>query len=98
MSEKRSHERFLVSLPVVVVHDGREHTGTSRDVGIGGMFVSMEAPPPFGSEVIVRVTLPAMKQESALRATVRWHRREGMGIQWQGLRAREVWAIHRLEG
>ena len=96
MSNKRAHERFSITLEVAFDHEGAEHVGVSRDIGMGGMFVLSEAKLPFGAEVEVRLALPALKGTQSIPATVRWHGPGGMGVQWRSLRARQVWALNRL--
>jgi hypothetical protein len=96
LSDKRSHARYTVRLPLVVIHGDEEHPAFSGDVGLGGMFVHSEAVLPYGTRVRVRVKLPALKAETTIEATVRWKSSEGMGIQFHALRARQVWALNRL--
>jgi hypothetical protein len=96
LSDKRSHARYPVSLPVVVIYREAEQAAVSGDIGLGGMFVHTATPVPFGERITVRIKLPALKAESLIVATVRWKNREGMGIQFLSLRAREVWALNRL--
>jgi hypothetical protein len=96
LSDKRSHARFPVRIPVVLIYREAEQPASSGDIGLGGMFVHTQAPLPFGERIEVRIKLPALKAESTITATVRWKNREGMGIQFHSLRAREVWALNRL--
>jgi hypothetical protein len=96
VSDKRAHERFSVRLEVTFTYEGAEHVGFSRDIGLGGMFVLSDAKLPFGAQVEVQVSLPALKATQSIPGTVRWHGPGGMGVQWQSLRARQVWALNRL--
>ena len=96
MSDKRLHARYPIRLPVVLIYRESEHDGFSGDIGFGGMFVHTEAQLPFGERVILRVQLPGLKAESTITATIRWKNRQGMGIQFHSLRAREAWALNRL--
>jgi hypothetical protein len=81
---------------LVLVHGEGEHEAFSGDIGLGGMFVHTEAALVYGARISVRMKLPALKAESTIAATVRWKNRQGVGIQFHGLRAREVWALNRL--
>lgn len=96
MSDKRSHERFRIEVDVTLVYEGAEYPGRSRDMGLGGVFVHSDASVPFGADLHVRIALPRLKEPALIPATVRWHARGGMGLQWRSLRAREVWALNRL--
>jgi len=97
LSGQRVHERHDVELPVTIIHDGQTYTGTTVNVSLGGMFVALgQVQMPFGAPVHVKVTLPAVKEEFLLEATVRWARPEGVGVQFGSLRAVEVWAFNQL--
>jgi hypothetical protein len=96
VTNKRAHDRFSIQLEVTFSYEGAEHAAFSRDIGLGGMFVLSEAKVPFGAEVEVRLSLPALKASTSIPGTVRWHGPGGMGVQWRSLRARQVWALNRL--
>ncbi|MBW2462246.1 MAG: PilZ domain-containing protein [Deltaproteobacteria bacterium] len=93
---RRVHERFEVELDVTVLHGDKELAGKTINVSMGGMFIGFEESLPFGTVVKVRVTLPALKEESDLPATVRWVTPEGIGVQFGPLRAKETWAMNEL--
>jgi type IV pilus assembly protein PilZ len=95
----RQYHRASVDVAVeFVVKGGGERTaGWARDLSVGGMYVQTAAPPPFGAELVVHITLPGQKAAFALPAVVRWTRAgEGMGVQFGLLGARETHAITAL--
>ncbi len=71
-------------------------TGVSTDISLGGMQMRTQHPVPFGSEIVVHVTLPGQKAPFALPAIVRWARGESVGAQFGLLGARETFAITEL--
>jgi hypothetical protein len=93
--EQRRYNRTPIEAPVVVaLKGGREATrGVAKDISVGGMFVEAESPPAFGADVVIRVTLPGVREEMTLPGVVRWTRTGGMGIQFGLLGARETHAI-----
>jgi c-di-GMP-binding flagellar brake protein YcgR len=93
---RRLHERFDVELPVLVVHEGAEVSGTTVNVSLGGMLLQVERPVPFGANVRIRVELPALKDRTEIPAVVRWDRDGAIGVQFTGLRARDTWALNQL--
>ena len=95
-TNKRLHERFPVALDVSFEFEGRRAQGRSRDISLGGMFIETPSPLPYGTSVVIEVKLPAMNSPAKLQATVRWSGREGMGVQFGTLRAKETWAINQL--
>jgi PilZ domain len=46
-----------------------------------------------GERVHVTFRLPTLEEPVATGATVRWTTGEGVGVQFDGLRARDVWAL-----
>jgi type IV pilus assembly protein PilZ len=67
--------------------------GTARDISLGGMFIETDLPCAVGEQVVVYVTLPRAKREMALPAVVRWSGKDGMGVQFGLLGARETHEI-----
>ncbi|WP_394825831.1 PilZ domain-containing protein [Pendulispora albinea] len=67
--------------------------GRAKDISIGGMFVETPDPPGFGAEVLIELTLPGERSAFVLPGVVRWTDRDGMGVQFRTLSARETFAI-----
>ena len=58
----------------------------TRDIGIGGAFISALDIQPVGTAMTIEVTLPTSEQVFTLPAIVRWAReQEGMGVQFVGV-------------
>lgn len=93
--EKRRHSRTPLVVPVAVIEKGREERvpGRSRDLSLGGMFIEIDAPSPFGAEIVVLVKLPRDDRVMTLPAVVRWTTTSGMGVQFGLLGARDTHAI-----
>ncbi len=83
-------------LEVRVHHPEELIVGVTRDIGLGGVFVQTERLLPHASEVWVELRLPALGEWVRLPAIVRWACAQGIGLSFTSLRAREVWALHRL--
>jgi len=95
--DSRQHPRETIRLPVRFrVAGGGEELAECRDVSVGGMFVETERPAPFGAAVEVVLRLPDMKTDATLAATVRWVSREGMGVQFGMMGARETHGLTEL--
>jgi hypothetical protein len=60
------------------------------------MFVYTDAKLPFKADLLVELTLPALKEQSTFEATLRWHQAGGVGLSFKSLRAREVWALNQM--
>jgi hypothetical protein len=95
-ASRRLHERFDVELPVMVVHADGEIPGATVNVSLGGMLIKLERSVAYGSNVTIRVELPALKEPAVLPAVVRWDRDGTIGVQFNGLRAKDTWALNQL--
>ncbi len=93
---RRVHERFEHELDVTVVYEDREIKGRTINLSLGGLFMKVEEPLPFGVQAKVRLPLPALKEPALVPVTVRWVTPEGCGVQFGSLRALEVWALNQL--
>lgn len=94
--EKRAHIRVPTRLRVVYEHGGARVEARSRDLSLGGMFIEGVRALPFGTELVVEVSLPALEHPAAIHCVVRWVKSDGMGIAFGPLRAAETWAINQL--
>jgi hypothetical protein len=83
---------------VEVVHEGTTLRGTTRNLSLGGIFVELDRALPFGARVSLCFQIPTHKEPTMIDGFVRWIDQEegevrGVGILFDGLRARDVWAL-----
>jgi Tfp pilus assembly protein PilZ len=69
-----------------------------RNISLGGAFVESVAQLKFGDSIRVQFVVPQLHESIDVAAEVRWTDAtegalSGVGIQFQGLRARHVWAL-----
>lgn len=77
--------------------NGAQREAVTKNISLGGMFIVLPGEfPAIGSELKLRVRLPALKDDTELVVTVRWTHADGIGVQFGPLRAREVWALNKL--
>jgi Na+-driven multidrug efflux pump len=94
--EKRAHGRTPISTFVACTSEsGVTIAGTSRDISLGGMFIVASQQFPFGTKVTIAATLQGAG-ECKLPAIVRWTSKDGFGVQFGLLGARETHAIAKL--
>jgi uncharacterized protein (TIGR02266 family) len=102
MDQRRADRRYDRELAIEFTHDGRQHAGRSRNVGLGGLFVATEVVLPLGALVAVRFTVPTQREPIEVTAEVRWTTVKGdlggpgAGLRFAGLRARDVWALNKF--
>lgn len=81
---------------------GERQMAVTRNISLGGMFVEIMKPVAVGSAVLVRFKVPTQPEAIEVAGEVRWVESDvgggvaGMGVRFQGLRAREVWALNRF--
>lgn len=94
--ELRRHARVSAdAAPVSFVIKGSttRESGVAKDISLGGMFVITDFLPEFNAELTVYVKLPGQQSELVLPGIVRWESKDGMGVQFGNLGARETHAI-----
>ncbi len=97
MRDHRQHPRKSVQSVVAFQLDGGPRVEAAcRDISLGGMFIETPLSAPFNAPVTLYILLPGMKQEVSIRATVRWTKPEGMGVQFGVMGARETHALTQL--
>lgn len=100
MERRRSDQRYERELPIDFSYEGRSYSGRTRNISLGGVFIQTEVPLPFGSKVVLKLKLPAQRDGIEVGGQVRWLEMEdgllrGLGVRFEGLRARDVWALNK---
>jgi len=91
--ETRASQRFEAKLPATVGVAGRQFSCETGNVSLGGAYLVTPERFPLGTKLELRITLPSAKEAIEVGATVRWSDHTGIGVQFDGLRARDVWAL-----
>lgn len=101
-AQKREHDRVGLELVVSSVSEHNFFTGFSKNISLGGIFVSTHEPRPVGTEIAMRFYLPGGTMIETL-GEVQWvqelHPSEGssgMGIRFVNLGDAEKAAIERF--
>jgi hypothetical protein len=84
LSERRKHPRTSHRLTARVWIDGTNRSlwYVTRDVSLGGVFISTKAPLPAGTRVTVQLTYPALRMNLEEKAIVIRSTPEGMAIRF----------------
>lgn len=97
--KSQRHDRRLAIEYAFLLAGGGEPTdedwrwSVTRNLSLGGVFIEAEERPPYGSRVKVRFQLPNQEAPIEIGAAVRWTESGGFGVQFDGLRARDVWSL-----
>lgn len=96
MSEnRRIATRHPVSIPVTVTLDGSSTACILTNLSLGGGFLQHPRV-AMGSRLHLVFQVPGHETPIETQSTVRWSTSEGIGVQFDGLRARDVWALNRF--
>ena len=92
---RRTSTRHAVSIAGKLAAEGAQRPCTVMNLSLGGALISAGAKLPMGTRVNVSFNVPTMEEEIEIGATVRWSDDKATGIQFDGLRARDVWALNK---
>jgi hypothetical protein len=92
---RRSSTRHDLELPATIIVAGVEHPSFIRNLSLGGAYLDHEERLAMGTRVQVRFRVPTHEEPIQTEAQVRWTSESGVGVQFDGLRAREVWSLNK---
>jgi uncharacterized protein (TIGR02266 family) len=99
---RRIDPRYERQLEVEVLFEGKKQVSLTQNISLGGLYLTSPAPLPIGATVQLRFSLPTQPEPVEVAGDVRWvvskgaGDESGIGIRFQGLRARDVWALNRF--
>jgi uncharacterized protein (TIGR02266 family) len=99
---RRTDPRYDRRIEVEVKAGQKNFRAHTRNLSLGGMYLETADVLPLLTTVELRFKLPAQPEPVEVTAEVRWVEPgtpgglSGMGLRFQGLRARDVWAFNRL--
>ena len=98
---RRIDPRYDRQLEIEVLFEGKKQTSQTRNISLGGLYLESAAPLPIGTTVQLRFQLPTQPEPVEVAGDVRWVVKKdgahnGIGIRFQGLRARDVWALNQF--
>lgn len=99
---RRTDPRYARRLEVQLVSGDQARTAMTGNISLGGLFVETTEPVPLQTRVQIRFRIPTQPEPIEVSGEVRWvdpggpDQPAGLGIRFQGLRAREVWALNRF--
>ena len=96
MTQKRKHARVEFETNVTIEVSGQKQAGTTINLSQGGALLSTDMPLEFGQKLSLVIDLPKVKETCCIPSVVRWRNHSSVGIQFEVLRAIEVWGIGQL--
>jgi uncharacterized protein (TIGR02266 family) len=101
LEHRRADRRYDRRLEVEIAVDGTSFQTYTRNVSLGGVYLIADRPVRFGSKVKLKFVVPTQPEPIEVEGEVRWVESadagtQGIGIQFGGLRARDVWALNKF--
>lgn len=93
---RRTSTRHDVSLAAKLTVGSEARPATVMNLSLGGALVSAGAKIPMGQRVQISFTVPTLEDPIEVGATVRWSDSKATGLQFDGLRARDVWGLNKF--
>jgi Tfp pilus assembly protein PilZ len=90
---QRTTKRYDVVLDVEMTVGEQRHLHKTRNISLGGIFVETDLHLALGARVQLRFSIPNQKEPIEVGGIVRWSDPGGLGVQFDGLRARDVWSL-----
>lgn len=90
---RRTAHRYDVWIEAKLIVNGDTADVTLTNLSLGGALVS-GTKQPMGVRVQINFRVPTLEKVIEIGATVRWTDAKGVGLQFDGLRAQEVWALN----
>ncbi len=100
MEHRRADRRYARRIDIEVTADGVTFNSVTRNISLGGVLLVADRALPFGAKVKLRFKIPTQVELIEVDGEVRWAESEdgqthGLGVQFGGLRARDVWALNK---
>jgi len=100
VEHRRSDRRYERRVAIDFTHEGSSFSSYTRNISLGGVFIETDQMLPFGAHVALKFKVPTQAETIEVDGQVRWlemdeGRLRGLGVRFEGLRARDVWALNK---
>ena len=98
MPEKRKHARIpFVADTEILLENESPYSGEIQNISLAGAFVKTDKVLKYEEKLTLRFSLPGVTSICEIPCIVRWTKKdEGAGLQFETLRAIEVWALNKI--
>lgn len=93
---RRTASRHPVTLAGTVVVNGEARPVTVMNLSLGGALIDAGARYAMGQRLQIAFKVPTLESAIEIGATVRWSDDSATGLQFDGLRARDVWGLNKF--
>ena len=92
---RRSATRHDCSIAVSLDLEGKTLETVMGNLSLGGAYIALGYRLPMGTQVSLTFRIPTHDEAIKVGGHVRWATDSGVGVQFDGLRAREVWSLNK---
>ena len=93
---RRSSTRHDVSIAGTLLINSEPRPTSLVNLSLGGALVQAGGRLTMGQRVTIKFSIPTLDEAIEVGATVRWSDEKATGLQFDGLRARDVWALNKF--
>jgi hypothetical protein len=95
---RRVNQRHDVQLPMEVISGDSSRPAVIQNISVGGLYFYCDFPVERQQLFTVAFSIPTLEVPIRVETVVRWTEKigeatTGVGVQFLGLKAREVWAV-----
>jgi hypothetical protein len=90
---RRTTTRFDVWIEAKLTVNGTVLDTTMTNLSLGGALIA-GTKQPMGQRILIAFRVPTLEDAIEIGGIVRWSDDKGVGLQFDGLRARDVWALN----
>jgi hypothetical protein len=91
---RRTSARYVVSIQASLAITGAPDACTIMNLSLGGALITATKRHAMGQRVNLTFKVATAAEPIEIGATVRWADTISVGVQFDGLRARDVWALN----
>ena len=95
MEENRTSNRHPVHLDVTLSYQDNTTEQHMSNLSLGGALITVPDRLPMGARVQLSFEVPGSGTSITVGAVIRWSTNDSTGVQFDGLRAREVWSLNK---
>ena len=92
---RRTQTRHDVSLPGKLIVGDTTHQVEVLNLSLGGALVTFPDRLGMGTRVSIAFQIPVEDHSIEVGGAIRWSTANEVGVQFDGLRARDVWALNK---
>ena len=94
---RRSSTRHPVDIPATLAASAASHNAAMLNLSLGGALLACtDSGLRMGEKVTVTFSIPTHNAAIEVGGAVRWVSAETVGVQFDGMRAREVWSLNKF--